>query len=277
MRSNASLTKHAPTCPISLTEVVESITTRIQAAEQALGVTFRDPEILRLALVHASLLNEPESNLDELFTESNERLEFLGDSALDLVVAEFLYERFPDLPEGQLTVHRATLVRRETLARWAQELGLGGLLLIGRGEIQAGGISQRILAAAFEAVVGALYLDQGLDAVRAFMAGYLERDVERVLSAGTLTNYKGLLQERIQQDDTLLPTYVVVSQEGPDHERRFVIEARHRGQVIGAGSGRSKRAAEQEAARDALLRLASGEDGGVPIERSGDLSDTATH
>jgi ribonuclease-3 len=258
-----------------LTEVVESITTRIQAAERALGVTFENPEILRLALVHSSLLNEPDAGLDDEFTESNERLEFLGDSALDLVVAEFLYERFPELSEGQLTVHRATLVRRETLARWAEELGLGELLLVGRGEIQAGGISQRILAAAFEAAIGALYLDQGLEAVRAFMAGYLERDVERVLAAGTLTNYKGLLQERIQQDDTLLPTYVVVSQEGPHHERNFVIEARHRGQVIGAGSGRSKRAAEQEAARDALMRLSRGDDDSIPIERSGDLSDTA--
>lgn len=255
--------------------MAESIRTRIQAAEQALGVTFRDPELLQLALVHSSLLNEPDAELDDQLTESNERLEFLGDAVLGLVVAEYLYRRFPDLPEGRLTVYRATLVRGETLARWARELGLGELLLIGRGEIRAGGISRRILAAAFEAIVGALYLDQGLEAASAFVTRYLERDIERVLSTDDLTNYKGLLQEHIQRYDTVLPTYVVVSQEGPDHERNFVIEARHRGQVIGTGSGRSKRTAEQEAARDALLRLTSDEESGVPIEQCGDLADTA--
>ncbi|HLT20101.1 MAG TPA: ribonuclease III [Thermomicrobiales bacterium] len=255
--------------------MVEIITTRIQDAQQALGVTFRDPELLRLALVHSSLLNEPEAEFNDQVTESNERLEFLGDAVLGLVVAEYLYQRFPDSPEGRLTVYRAALVRRETLARWARELGLGDLLLIGRGEIQAGGISQRILAGTFEAVIGALYLDQGLAAVRSFMAAFLDRDVERALATDDLTNYKGLLQEHIQQYDTVLPTYVVVSQEGPDHERNFVIEARHRGQVIGTGSGRSKRAAEQAAARDALMRLSDAEESGVPIERCGDLADTA--
>jgi ribonuclease-3 len=257
-------------------EVGENVDSRVQAAEHALGLTFRNPEILQLALVHSSLLNEPDLALEQNVVESNERLEFLGDAALGLVVAEYLYERFPELPEGHLTVHRATLVRRETLARWAGELALGDLLLVGRGEVQEGGISERILAAAFEAVLGALYLDQGLEAVRSFLREYLDRDVERVLATSDLTNYKGLLQERIQRDDTVLPAYVVVSQEGPDHERNFVIEARHQGQVIGRGEGRSKRMAEQMAARDALLRISDGQPGGIPIDKSGDLTGTVT-
>jgi ribonuclease-3 len=112
--------------------------------------------------------------------------------------------------------------------------------------------------------------------VRSFLREYLDRDVERVLATSDLTNYKGLLQERIQRDDTVLPAYVVVSQEGPDHERNFVIEARHQGQVIGRGEGRSKRVAEQMAARDALLRISDGQAGGIPIDKSGELTDTVT-
>ncbi len=271
------LTKLGPIYPTYLTEVGENVASRVQAAEHALGLTFRNPEILQLALVHSSLLNEPDLALEQHFVESNERLEFLGDSALDLVVAEYLFERFPTLPEGHLTVHRATLVRRETLARWAEELNLADLLLIGRGEVQAGGMSDRIMAATFEAVIGALYLDQGLEAVRSFLREYLDRDVDQVLSTSDLTNYKGLLQERIQRNDTVLPTYVVVSQEGPDHERNFVIEARHHDQVIGRGNGRSKRVAEQMAARDALLRIADNQGDSTLIQKCGDLAGTVTN
>jgi ribonuclease-3 len=235
--------------------VADAIAARVRAAELAIGVTFRDPSLLQLALVHSSLLNEPEGYDQRVFEESNERLEFLGDAVLGLLMAEYLYGLYPDVPEGRLTVSRASLVRRETLARWAAELRLDELLFIGRGEIQADIIGDRILAGAFEAVLAAVYLDQGLDAARAFMTRILDRDAAQMLSERDLTNYKGLLQERIQRDDTMLPAYVVISQEGPDHDRQFVIEARHRGRTIGHGSGRSKRTAEQAAARDALAGL----------------------
>jgi ribonuclease-3 len=239
--------------------VADAISARVRAAEHALGVTFRDPTLLQLALVHSSLLNEPEGYEQPMFDASNERLEFLGDAALSLLVAEYLYDDYPDVPEGRLTVYRAILVRRETLARWARELSLDDLLFIGRGETQAEIVGDRILAGAFEAVLAAVYLDQGLDSARAFLKRLLDRDAAQLLAAPRghpdLTNYKGLLQERIQRDDTMLPAYVVVSQAGPDHERQFVVEVRHRGRTIGHGSGRSKRAAEQAAARDALARF----------------------
>lgn len=228
---------------------------RAAVAEQTLGVSFRDPELLQLALVHSSLLNEPLVGSEPVAGESNERLEFLGDAVLDLIVAEYLYRRFPDMPEGRLTVSRATLVRRETLASWAEDMQLGALLRVGRGEVQEGVISQRTLAGAFEAVVGAIYLDQGLEVARSFVEARLDPDVERLLTTADLTNYKGLLQERLQQSDTQLPEYVVVTETGPDHDRTFVVEARHRGQRIGSGEGRSKRIAEQAAAKDALCRM----------------------
>lgn len=235
--------------------VIDEPPDRAALAEQALGVTFRDRELLRLALVHSSLLNEPVADAGPEVDESNERLEFLGDAVLDLLVADYLYRRFPEMPEGRLTVTRATLVRRETLAEWANRMNLGALLWVGRGEVQDGVVSQRTLAGAFEAVVGALYLDQGFEAARAFINGILDQDIERLLATRDLTNYKGLLQERIQQTDTVLPDYVVVSEHGPDHNRTFAIEARHRGKIIGRGEGRSKRMAEQAAAQDALSRM----------------------
>ena len=228
---------------------------RVEAAEQALGVSFNNPALLELALVHASLLNEPMSTFESPPEESNERLEFLGDAVLDLIVAEYLYARYPEMPEGQLTVNRAMLVRRETLAGWSQTLGLGDLLRVGRGEVHESGVSQRVLASAFEAIVGAIYLDQGLEAATCFVGRTLDHDASRLLSAADFTNYKGILQEHLQQHGTTLPEYIVTSERGPDHEREFVVESRHHGRPIGAGTGRSKRAAEQAAARDALSRM----------------------
>ncbi len=246
---------------MSSTRVTESAAVEpaagIAHAEDTLGLRFHDPDLLQLALVHSSLLNEPAGDTEPEFDESNERLEFLGDAVLDLLVAEYLYRRFPALPEGRLTVMRATLVRRETLAEWATAMELGSLLRVGRGEVQDGVVSQRTLAGAFEALLGALYLDQGFESTRGFVDGILDRDIDRLLSTRDLTNYKGLLQEAIQQSDTHLPEYVVLSEKGPDHDRVFVIEARHRGEPIGRGNGRSKRIAEQAAAKDALQRMAN--------------------
>ena len=259
--------------------VVDVCSDRVERAEEALGVRFQDRDLLDLALVHSSLLNEPLIDAEPEVKESNERLEFLGDAVLDLLVADYLYLRYPEMSEGRLTVSRATLVRRETLAGWAEERQLGALLRVGRGEIQDGVVSQRTLAGAFEAVLGALYLDQGFEATRAFIDAILDRDVDRLLATRDLTNYKGVLQEKIQQRDTLLPEYVVTSQTGPDHDRTFVIEARHRGTAIGKGVGRSKRAAEQAAAKDALEQMAgrSDETIGVDLDDAPNEMNKATH
>ena len=257
--------------------VIDACPDRVEQAQQALGVRFRNRDLLGLALVHSSLLNEPLIDAEPEVTESNERLEFLGDAVLDLLVADYLFLRYPEMSEGRLTVSRATLVRRETLSGWAEDLRLGDFLRVGRGEIQDGVVSQRTLAGAFEAVLGALYLDQGFEAARTYVDAILDRDVDRLLATRDLTNYKGVLQEQIQETDTLLPEYVVTSQRGPDHDRTFVIEALHRGITIGKGEGRSKRAAEQAAAKDALTRMAgrSDETNGVDLDDApSEINDT---
>lgn len=229
---------------------------RLGQVEAALGVTFSSPDLLRQALVHASYLNEQEELGLESFPRSNERLEFLGDAVLGLIVADYLYHRHDDMDEGNLTVNRATLVRTETLARWTRELGLGDSLYIARGEGALGDrVGDRIMAGAFEALVGALYLDQGIEAVRKLMERLLDRDAESLLQRRDLTNYKGELQEILQGRYQTLPEYEIVETRGPAHDRYFVVEVVHQDTTIGHGGGRSRRLAEQEAAKDAIERL----------------------
>lgn len=215
--------------------------------------TFRDPSLLRRALTHRSFANEhPEEVL-----EDNERLEFLGDAVLDFIVAAFLYHRFPEMREGRLTSMRAALVRTETLARLAAEVGIDRELRLGRGEEGSGGRTRPPnLCAAFEAVVGALYLDQGLAAVQAWLEPMLGTVVERVLRAELDKDARSLLQEWSQARLGLTPVYRTVAAEGPDHAKAFTVQVSIGGQVVGEGSGRSKQAAARAAAEAALLRLA---------------------
>lgn len=215
--------------------------------------TFRDPSLLRRALTHRSFANEhPEEVL-----EDNERLEFLGDAVLDFIVAAFLYHRFPEMREGRLTSLRAALVRTETLARLAAEVGIDRELRLGRGEEESGGRTRPPnLCAAFEAVVGALYLDQGLAAVQAWLEPMLGTVVERVLRAELDKDARSLLQEWSQARLGLTPVYRTVAAEGPDHAKAFTVQVSIGGQVVGEGSGRSKQAAARAAAEAALLRLA---------------------
>ena len=231
--------------------------TRLERAAQRLGIAFRNPEQLRLALTHRSYLNEqsPESAINE----PNERLEFLGDSVLGMLAAEFLFKRFPELPEGQLTAYRTALVRTETLASWARRFGLDELLYLGRGEQTDGEIRERILAGAFEAVIAAIYLDRGMRVTRRFLWGLLQADADRIIQAGRETNYKGRLQELTQERERITPSYRTVAVEGPAHERTFTVEVMLDGRPVGTGTGSSKRAAEQRAAKHALIRL--GEEG----------------
>jgi len=225
--------------------------------EQIIGVTFRDRALLEQALVHRSYLNEN----PDLALPSNERLEFLGDAVLGLVVAEKLYHEFPHLSEGKMTKLRAALVRQETLASLAASLGLGGYLRLGWGEEVSGGRSRQTnLARAFEAVIGAIFLDQGFAVAADSILRLFGDQLRRITEGRLTTDYKSRLQEVVQAEQRLTPVYRMVEASGPDHDKRFVVEVMVGDTVIGRGAGRSKRMAEEEAARSAIERLSA--DGG---------------
>lgn len=230
---------------------------RVERAMEALGVEFRDRNLLRLALVHRSFLNERGADIQTVVNQSNERLEFLGDSLVGLFSAEWVYRHYTDQPEGVLTAHRVSLVRTETLAEWASEFGLHELVYMARGEVGPNGeVRPRLLAGALEAVVGAIYLDRGMTVARRFMHKLFSADARRRIEESEATNYKGRLQELIQERERVTPGYRTVQASGPAHDREFVVEAVLRGRPLGSGTGPNKRAAEQEAARNALERLA---------------------
>lgn len=220
--------------------------------EEQLGVTFKDPSLLREALVHTSYLNENPG----IGVGSNERLEFLGDAALGLVVAQQLFRAYPDVDEGELTELRTHLVRRDTLSRAAGRLGLGEYLLLGRGEEAAGGRRRASnLARAYEALAGALFLDGGLPRVRRFVRATLGQEMQALRGRAVPADPKSRLQEVMQSRWQTTPSYRVVAIEGPDHARRFTVEVVVRGEVLGRGEGRSKQRAEKAAARQALEGL----------------------
>ena len=221
--------------------------------EKRLGVRFKDKGRLRTALTHRSYLHEhPE---DEW--ESNERLEFLGDAVLGFVVAEELFRRFPDLPEGQLTKLRSGLVRWETLALVAGELDIGSHLFLGYGEEQSGGRErQRNLARAYEAVLGAILEDRGVAEARKSILRQLSRELD-ALPAAEVEDYKSLLQEAVQAQGQGAPVYRTVSSKGPEHSKEFTVEVLVRSRVLGEGRGKSKRSAQRGAAQQALSALAA--------------------
>lgn len=233
---------------------------RLERAMKAFGVRFNNLDLLALALVHRSFLNERDDVELGPLRESNERLEFLGDALLGFVSAAYVYEQFPGLPEGELTVYRVALVRTETLAQWAGEFGLDELLLLAKGEYGPDGqIRDRVLAGAFEAVVGAIYLDQGSEPATEFLRRLLDEDGHRIIDTSQQTNYKGRLQELVQGRSRQTPTYRTVETTGPAHDRHFVVDVVLQSEVLGTGSGASKRAAQQEAARNALDRIQQSE------------------
>jgi ribonuclease-3 len=223
--------------------------------ERDLGFAFADKSLLQRALTHRSYLNEhPEFPL-----EDNERLEFLGDAVLDFVTGEYLYHHFPEMAEGVLTNLRSALVRRETLARFAQSYRLNSYLQMGHGEAESGGRQRPAnLCAAFEAVVGALYLDQGLEAVVAFVEPLIEPEVGRTMEGNLEKDAKSQLQELTQGRMHRTPRYVTVAESGPDHAKEFVVRVTIDGVAYGEGTGPSKQRAAQAAASDALERLGAG-------------------
>jgi len=217
--------------------------------QEILGVSFNDPSRLEQALVHSSYVNEN----PDLVPTSNERLEFLGDAVLGSVVAEKLYQDLPAFTEGEMTKLRATLVRRDTLARAARAIRLGDYLYLGKGEEASGGRHKPAnLAGALEAVIAAIFLDQGSATAKNFILRLLDKELQKVISQGAGVDYKSQLQELIQAREQLTPAYHVIEAKGPDHDRRFTVEVRAGDTVLGRGSGKSKKEAETEAARSAL-------------------------
>lgn len=215
----------------------------------ALRITFKNPDLIRQALVHTSYLNE-NPGID---VGSNERLEFLGDAALGVVVAQELYNEYPDVDEGKLTELRAHLVRRDTLARAAARIDLGEYLLLGRGEDSAGGRKRPTnLARAYEALVGAIFLDGGIAKVRSFVKKTLKMEITGLRAGGMPHDPKSRLQEVVQSRWQTTPTYKLLKTEGPDHARRFTVQVNVGSRSLGKGEGRSKQMAEKEAAQVAL-------------------------
>lgn len=217
--------------------------------QNSLLINFDDLSLLQQSLVHRSWLNENPG----FAIPSNERLEFLGDALLNFVVAEKLYTRFPELAEGELTKLRATLICGETLARVGVRLQLGDYLYLGRGEEQSGGRQrQSNLASAFEAVAGAILVDQGFDRAKDFVLNWLGDELEEGIEERLAADYKSRLQELIQSRRQITPIYRIIEVTGPEHDREFTVEVLAGGEVIGRGSGKSKQLAEKEAARVAL-------------------------
>jgi ribonuclease-3 len=220
--------------------------------QQALGVSFRDISVLEQALVHSSYINENPAGAPG----HNERLEFLGDAVLDLFVADKLYRDFPRLSEGEMTRLRAALVRRETLARIGRNIRLGDYLYLGRGEASSGGRHKTAnLAGALEAVIAAVYLDQGKAAAEAMMDRLFCAEWETAIQRGAGVDYKSRLQEVTQLRFQRVPWYELIGEEGPDHDKVFTFTVMVGDEVLGTGSGKSKKMAETEAARAALEML----------------------
>jgi ribonuclease-3 len=221
--------------------------------QQSLSVSFNQPALLAQALTHSSFANEnPGAAL------SNERLEFLGDAVLGLVVAENLYRNFPELPEGQMTKIRSYLVKQDTLAQVAKTIDLGSYLYLGKGEEGSGGGEKPAnLARALEAVIAAVYLDQGLTITESMVLQLLETEFQAAISEDIVTDYKSRLQEYLQAQSQPAPNYHITGTEGPDHAKQFIIEVRLNDIVLATGRGRAKKLAEMEAARLALEKLAA--------------------
>ena len=230
----------------------------INELEQKLHYTFRDPSLLEQALCHSSYANERRAQ----HARSNERLEFLGDSILGLVTAEFLYRERPDWPEGELTRSRAALVCEKSLHGIALELELGKHLRLGRGEDSGGGRNRpSILADAVEAVIAAVYLDGGMGEASALIRRCLLNNVREARPEQRNQDYKTVLQELIQRDPERVLTYALLDERGPDHAKMFKMEALVDGKPLGQGTGRSKKEAEQAAAKAALEALSAKNDG----------------
>jgi ribonuclease III len=222
----------------------------LEALDSALGVRFTDPELRVAALTHRSFAFEHGLRV------TNERLEFLGDSVLGLVVTDLAYRIYPEMPEGQLAKLRAAIVNMQALADVARTLGVGDVVLLGKGEEQSGGRAKAsILADALEAVFGAVYLDRGLDVARELIERLFRPRMEAYVRGEGDRDFKTILQELASQELRAIPEYRIEDR-GPDHEKEFTATVLVAGEALGTGTGRSKKEAEQQAAREAYARIA---------------------
>jgi ribonuclease III len=221
----------------------------LKSLEKILGVTFNNTTLLLTAVTHRSYLNEHR----EATWEHNERLEFLGDAVLELVVTDYLFLEYPEKPEGELTAIRAALVNTNSLAAASEQMKVNQFLLMSKGEAKdEGRARQYILANVFEACIGAIYLDQGYAAAQAFIAERLFGQTKKIVEKRLWQDAKSRFQELAQEHASITPTYETVSQEGPDHDRIFTVGVFLRHEKVGEGKGRSKQEAEQEAAKAAV-------------------------
>jgi ribonuclease-3 len=221
------------------------------AVEKITGLVFSNPGLAVRALTHSSYTNESPNE-----SGNYERLEFLGDAVLDYLAAYWLYHHFPELPEGDLTRMRSALVRTETLAAFAQQIGLNGIVRVGKGERLSGGQARiTILCGVFEALTGAITLDRGVETACTFLEPFFEREADRVFDRLGISDSKSLFQEKAQARFGVTPGYRVVDMSGPDHDRRYTIEVLVNGESYGIGEGNNKQAAEQDAARKALKKI----------------------
>lgn len=215
--------------------------------EERMSYTFKNRRFLEIGVTHSSYANEVKGK-----TEYNERQEFLGDAVLSIIVSDYIFENYTELPEGELTKLRASLVCEKALCGFSEEIGLGEFLRLGHGEELMGGRSRpSILADAFEAVLAAIYLDGGMEPATKYVLGFVKKSLEHVENAA-FKDYKTLLQEIIQKNPEEQLTYALVGESGPDHDKRFEVNVMLNSNIIGRGVGKSKKAAEQLAAKEAL-------------------------
>jgi len=217
--------------------------------EKKIGITFNDKNLLKQAFIHRSYINEnPNIGLSH-----NERLEFLGDAVLEIIITEFLFNKYPDKTEGELTAYRAALVNTQSISSAATKLDMNDYLLLSKGESKdTGKARQYILANTFEAVIGAIYLDQGYDAAKKFIEQSLFHRVEEIVAHRLWQDSKSFFQEKAQEKAGITPSYSVLEETGPDHDKNFTVGVFLGDELVAKGSGRSKQDAEQEAAKKGL-------------------------
>lgn len=229
---------------------MEDIVSNFQTFEEKIGVSFNDKNLLAQAFTHRSYLNENRS----VPMEHNERLEFLGDAVLELATTKFLYDKYPEKPEGELTAYRAALVNTMSISAVATELGMNEYLLLSRGEARdTGRARQYILANTYEALIGAIYLDKGYEEAQVFIAKTLLVKTDEIVENSLWRDAKSKFQEIAQEKEGVTPSYETLKEIGPDHDRHFTVGVYLGSEKIAEGQGRSKQEAEQEAAKEAMV------------------------
>lgn len=232
----------------------KKISSNISLIEDKINYAFKNREIIYTAITHSSYANERKAKK----LKYNERLEFLGDAVLELVISEYLFKMYPNLPEGELTVTRAKIVCESSLAKCANDIELGKYLLLGRGEELSGGRNKfSILSDAYEALIGGLYLDGGLELAKGFILKYMESIIKNCVEGKVFYDFKTQLQEIVQQKSDQLIAYKIVDESGPDHNKTFITQVTINDVIFGKGTGHSKKESEQNAAKDAINNLQS--------------------